>query len=72
MSDGEDDENGDEEDVEYFVFELFDKKEKKVGSKVKWFQQMVDDIVDIIISSNQYNKKFIFIIIKIKEWIDLC
>ena len=28
------------------------KKEKKVGSKAKWSQQMLDDTVDIIISSN--------------------
>lgn len=46
MSDGEDDENGDE------VSESCDKKEKKVGSKAKWSQQMLDDTVDIIISSN--------------------
>lgn len=53
MSDGEDDENGDEEgDVEYSVSESSDKKEKKVGSKAKWSQQMLDDTVDIIISSN--------------------
>ena len=53
MSDGEDDENGDEEgDVEYSVSESSDKKEKKVGSKAKWSLQMVDDTVDIIISSN--------------------
>lgn len=73
MSDGEDDENGDEEgDVEYSVSESSDKKEKKVGSKAKWSQQMVDDTVDIIISSNQYNKKLIFTITKTKEWTDLC
>ncbi|RMX41186.1 hypothetical protein pdam_00022390 [Pocillopora damicornis] len=53
MSDGEDDENGDEEgDVEYSVSESSDKKEKKVGRKAKWSQQMLDDTVDIIISSN--------------------
>ena len=53
MSDGEDDENEDEEgDVEYSVSESSDKKEKKVGRKEKWSQQMLDDTVDIIISSN--------------------
>ena len=52
MSDGEDDENGDEGDVEYSVSESSDKKEKKVGRKAKWSQQMLDDTVDIIISSN--------------------
>lgn len=73
MSDGEDNENGDEEgDVEYSVSESSDKKEKKVGSKAKWSQQMLDDTVDIIISSNQYNKKLIFTITKTKEWTDLC
>ena len=34
------------------VSESSDKKEKKVGSKAKWSLQMVDDTVDIIISSN--------------------
>ena len=72
MSDGEDDENGDEEDVEYSVSESSDKKEKKVGSKAKWSQQMLDGTVDIIISSNKYNKKLIFTIKKTKEWTDLC
>lgn len=53
MSDGEDDENGDEEgDVEYSVSESCDKKEKKVGRKAKWSQQMLDNTVDFIISSN--------------------
>ena len=51
-SDGENDENGDEGDVEYSVSESSDKKEKKVGRKAKWSQQMLDDTVDIIISSN--------------------
>ena len=39
-------------DVEYSVSESSDKKEKKVDRKAKWSQQMLDDTVDIIISSN--------------------
>ena len=58
-------------DVEYSVSESSDKKEKKVDRKAKWSQQMLDT-VDIIISSNQYNKKLIITITKTKEWTDLC
>ena len=59
-------------DVEYSVSESSDKKEKKVDRKAKWSQQMLDDTVDIIISSNQYNKKLIITITKTKEWTNLC
>lgn len=67
-SDGEEDENGDEDgDGEDFVFEKIDKKVKKLGRKVKWFQFLLDDIIDIIISSDYLKKKFIFINVKIQK-----
>ncbi|XP_028393268.1 uncharacterized protein LOC114517677 isoform X2 [Dendronephthya gigantea] len=35
-------------------------KKKKRGRKAKWSQSILDDLVDIIISSEQYKKKLIF------------
>lgn len=58
-SDGED-ENGDEDwDGEDSVSEKADKKAKKAGRKAKWSQSLLDDTIDIIISSGYYKKKHI-------------
>ena len=57
-SDGEEDENGDEDgDGEDSVSKKTDKKAKKAGRKAKWSQSLLDDTIDIIISSDYFKRK---------------
>ena len=67
-SDGEEDENGDEDgDGEDSVSEKTDKKAKKAGRKAKWSQSLLDDTIDIIISSDYFKKKLIFTNVKTQK-----
>jgi len=67
-SDGEEDENGDEDwDGEDSVSQKADKKAKKAGRKAKWSQSLLDDTIDIIISSGYYKKKLIFTNVKTQK-----
>ena len=36
------------------------KKQKKAGRKPRWSQELLNDFIDIIVSSDQYKKKLIF------------
>ena len=65
-SDGEEDENGDEDgDREDSVSEKADKKAKKAGRKAKW--SLLDDTIDIILSSDYYKRKLIFTNVKTQK-----
>lgn len=67
-SDGEEDENGDEDgDGQDSVSEKTDKKAKKAGRKAKWSQSLLDDTIDIIISSDYFKKKLIFTNVKTQK-----
>ena len=61
-SDGEEDENGEDS-----VSEKTDKKAKKAGRKAKWSQSLLDDTIDIIISSDYSKKKLIFTNVKTQK-----
>ena len=67
-SDGEEDENGDEDgDGEDSVSEKTDIKAKKADRKAKWSQSLLDDTIDIIISSDYFKKKLIFTNVKTQK-----
>ena len=56
-----------ESDGEDSVSEKTDKKEKKAGRKAKWSQSLLDDTIDIIISSDYLKKKLIFTNVKTQK-----
>ena len=79
-SDREENENGGEEDEEDSSSEQAEermrkygkkkkqkKQRKKAGRKAKWTQKILNDAVDIIIGSDYYKTKFIFINVKTQK-----
>lgn len=65
----EDDSDGDLETSRRLFFEKAKgNKEKKPGRKAKWCPRALDELINMIVSSNSYKKKLIFTNKKSKKW----
>ena len=65
----EDDSDGDlETSRKLFFKKAKGNKKKKPGGKAKWCPRALNDLIDIIVSSNSYKKKIIFTNKKSKKW----